>query len=81
VRWAEAEWQGAYRQRRVAASIGEVQTPGWGAVNLRAGAVLAGSELTLGVENLFDHLYRGHLDPYTLFRPGRNFFVRVSRAF
>jgi outer membrane receptor protein involved in Fe transport len=81
VRWAEAEWQGAYRQRRVAASIGEVQTPGWGAVNLRAGAVLAGSDLTIGVENVFDHLYRGHLDPYTLFRPGRNFFVRVSRAF
>ncbi|MGE0159875.1 MAG: TonB-dependent receptor [Gemmatimonadales bacterium] len=81
VRWAEAEWQGAYRQRRVAASIGEVETPGWGTFGVRAGATLAGSDVTLGVENVFDHLYRGHLDPYTLYRPGRNFFVRVSRAF
>jgi outer membrane receptor protein involved in Fe transport len=81
VRWAEAEWQGAYRQRRVAAAIGEVATPGWGTFDVRTGATLAGSDVTLGVENVFDHLYRGHLDPYTLYRPGRNFFVRVSRAF
>jgi outer membrane receptor protein involved in Fe transport len=33
------------------------------------------------VDNVFDRLYRGHLDPYTLYRPGRNLFVRLSRAF
>jgi iron complex outermembrane recepter protein len=81
VRWVEAGWEGAYRQRRVASDIGEVETPGWGVLALRAHAELAGSELTLGVENLFDKLYRGHVDPYTLYRPGRNFFVRVSRSF
>jgi outer membrane receptor protein involved in Fe transport len=81
IRWTEAEWEGAFRQDRVASSIGEVQTPGWGVLNLRAGAHLAGSDVSLGVENMFDELYRGHLDPYTLYRPGRNFFARVSRSF
>lgn len=81
LRWVEAEWLGAYRQERVADAIGEVETPGWGALALRAHARLAGSDLSLGVENVFDKLYRGHLDPYTLYRPGRNFFVRVSRSF
>ncbi len=81
LRWVEAEWEGALPQNRVAASIGEVKTPGWSVLNLRTGVRLAGSDLFFGVENLFDELYRAHLDPYTLYRPGRNLFVRVSRAF
>ena len=81
IRWMEAEWEGALRQGRVASSIGEIETPGWSVLNLRLGASVAGSNVSLGVENVFDKLYRGHLDPYTLYRPGRNFFVRVSRAF
>lgn len=79
--WVETEWRGAVRQGRVAESIGEIATPGWSVFDLRAGAELAGSELTFGVENVFDELYRAHLDPYTLYRPGRNFFVRLSRSF
>lgn len=81
LRWVEAEWQGAYRQSRVASAIGEAETPGYGVLGVRANARLAGSDLTLGVGNVFDKLDRGHLDPYTLYRPGRNLFVRVSRAF
>jgi outer membrane receptor protein involved in Fe transport len=81
LRWVEAEWQGAYRQSRVASAIGEIETPGYGVLGVRANARIAGSDLTLGVENVFDRLYRGHLDPYTLYRPGRNLFMRVSRAF
>jgi outer membrane receptor protein involved in Fe transport len=81
VRWLETEWLGAYRQNRVDATIGEVGTAGWGTLNVRANAELAGANLTLGVENVTDKLYRSHLDPYTLYRPGRNFFVRVSRSF
>jgi len=81
LRWAEVEWEGAARQTRVATGIGEVATPGWGVLHVRASASLAGSNVTLGIENVFDELYRAHLDPYTLFRPGRNLFVRVSRAF
>jgi outer membrane receptor protein involved in Fe transport len=37
--------------------------------------------VTLGVDNIFDRDYRGHLDPVRLARPGRNVFVRLSRAF
>lgn len=81
VRWVEAEWRGADRQDRVAEAIGERVTPGWSVVNLRGNLRVAGTDLTLGVENLLDHLYRGHLDPYTLYRPGRNLFLRMSRAF
>jgi outer membrane receptor protein involved in Fe transport len=80
-KWVETEWHGALRQDRVAESIGELATPGWHVFDLRAGAELAGSRLTFGVENVFDELYRAHLDPYTLYRPGRNFFMRLSRSF
>lgn len=81
LRWVEAEWRGADRQGRVAESIGEVETPGWSVFDLRASAELARTELTFGVENVFDKLYRAHLDPYTLYRPGRNLFIRMSRSF
>jgi len=81
LKWVETEWRGAVRQGRVAESIGEIPTAGWSVFDLRAGAELAGSELTFGVENVFDELYRAHLDPYTLYRPGRNFFIRLSRSF
>lgn len=81
LQWVETEWRGADRQRRVADAIGEVQTPGWSVINLRASAQLAGSQVMFGVENVFDRLYRAHLDPYTLYRPGRNLFLRVSRSF
>lgn len=81
LRWAEVEWSGAYRQRRIAGSIGELATPGWGVLAARANAHVAGAEITFGVENVLDKLYRGHLDPYTLHRPGRNLFMRVSRSF
>jgi len=81
LQWVETEWQGAYRQSRVAGAIAEPETAGWGTLAVRASAEVVGTTLTLGVENVFDKLYRSHLDPYTLYRPGRNFFVRMSRAF
>jgi outer membrane receptor protein involved in Fe transport len=81
LQWVETGWRGAVRQDRVAKSIGELETPGWSVLDLRASVELAGSQLTFGVENLFDELYRAHLDPYTLYRPGRNLFIRMSRAF
>lgn len=81
LRWVEVEWAGADRQERVYTPAGEVPTAGWAVTHLRTGFGLAGSRVVLGVENVFDHLYRGHLDPMTLYRPGRNAFVRVSRSF
>lgn len=81
LRWAEVEWTGADRQERVYEPAGEIPTAGWAVTNLRTGFSLAGSQLVVGVENVFDHLYRGHLDPMTLYRPGRNAFVRITRSF
>jgi len=65
----------------VAEQIGEVETRAWGVIDLRSSAELAGTTLSFGVENLFDQMYRAHLDPYNVYRPGRNLFVRMSRAF
>ena len=81
LRWAEVEWEGALRQNRIASAIGEVATPEWTVMHVRANANVAGAEVTFGVENVLDELYRGHLDPYSLHRPGRNLFARVSRGF
>lgn len=79
--WVEVEWRGAARQDRVAEQIGELETRAWGVVDLRASAALAGTRLAFGVENVLDEMYRAHLDPYTLYRPGRNFFLKMSRSF
>jgi outer membrane receptor protein involved in Fe transport len=81
LQWLEAEVRGAARQDHAADQIGEIETPGWGVVNLRSGISLARADVTFGVENLFDETYRAHLDPYNLYRPGRNLFMRVSRSF
>lgn len=80
--WLELEGRGATRQDRHAAALGEPDTPAWAVLNLRGGLPLAGADLSMGVENLLDTAYRGHVDPsYTLMRPGRNLFLSVSRRF
>jgi hemoglobin/transferrin/lactoferrin receptor protein len=81
LRWIEAEWTGAARQERLSDRAGELATPGWAVTHLRAVLDVAGADLTVGVENLFDHLYRAHLDPRSLHRPGRNLFLSLSRSF
>lgn len=81
IRWVEAEWRGAARQDHAATHIGEIETRAWGVVNVRTAISMAGVDATVGVENVFDHMYRAHLDPRNLYRPGRNLFVRMSRAF
>jgi hemoglobin/transferrin/lactoferrin receptor protein len=81
VNWVTVEGRAAARQSRVAESSGEVETPGFGVVNLRTGFSLAGTNVVAGVENLLDHEYRSHLDIGSLYQPGRNFFVRVQRSF
>jgi len=80
--WLEVAGQGAARQRRNAIDLGEPETPAWAVLNLRGGAPVAGTQLVLGVENLLDQAYRGHVDPsYTLLRPGRNLHLSVVRRF
>lgn len=80
--WVELEGRGARQQDRNAVALSEPATPAWAVLNLRGGFPLAGADLVLGVENLLDTAYRGHVDPsYTLLRPGRNLFLSVSRKF
>jgi len=81
LRWVELEWTGAARQDRVYELAGEPETAAWSITNLRGGIEFAGTRMVVGVENIFDELYRGHLDPRTLYRPGRNLFLRMSRSF
>ncbi|HEY0970719.1 MAG TPA: TonB-dependent receptor [Gemmatimonadales bacterium] len=79
--WMEVEGRAAARQTRAATGAGELVTPGWGALALRAGATVQGLQVGVGVENLLGRSYREHLDPVSLLRPGRNFSVRLSRGF
>jgi outer membrane receptor protein involved in Fe transport len=81
VEWIEIEGRGAARQGRIAASAGEVATPGYGVLNLRAGFEIGRSQVVAGIDNLLDHAYRGHLDPVALQRPGRNLYVKLTREF
>jgi outer membrane receptor protein involved in Fe transport len=80
LQWAEFEVHGASRQSRAATTAGEIVTPGFAVLNARAMIMLARTDLTLGVDNVLDREYRQHLDPTRLFRPGRNFYVRLRRS-
>lgn len=79
--WLEVEGRAAARQDRIAAGAGEMITPGWGSVAIRGGLDVAGASLAVSVDNILDRTFREHLDPAGLLRPGRNFSIRVTRAF
>lgn len=79
--WIEVETRAAARQTRNALHIGEPRTPGYGILNARVGLDLAGLRTVVGVDNILDHAYRGHLDPVSLLRPGRSFYLKTSKAF
>lgn len=79
--WFEVEGRAAARQSRAATDMGEVMTPGWEVLTIRAGATLGGVALAASVDNLLDRGYREHLDPVSLQRPGRNVSVRIVRGF
>jgi outer membrane receptor protein involved in Fe transport len=79
--WIELEGRAAARQARAATGAGEVVTPGWGALTIRAGATAGGVAVSASIDNLLDRSYREHLDPVSLLRPGRNLSVRVVRGF
>lgn len=78
--WIEPELLFAARQTRAALRQGEVNTPGFAAVNLRAGRALGRTTVVAGVENALDQPYRRHLDPVRVLRPGRNLFVKMTRS-
>jgi iron complex outermembrane receptor protein len=67
------------RQTRIAATLQEIETPGFATIDLR-GYRKFGDHLltTAGVENLTDRYYREHLDYRTglgVYRPGVNFYI------
>jgi hemoglobin/transferrin/lactoferrin receptor protein len=79
--WIEPEVEAAAEQVDAAIAQGEVKTPGFVVWNVRAGTTVGRTSFTAGVENVFDDAYRRHLDPTRLWRPGRNFFAKVSQRF
>jgi outer membrane receptor protein involved in Fe transport len=80
-RWLEVEGLAAARQDRIALGAGEVPAAGYGVANARAGFRLAGVDAIVGVDNVFDRAYRAHLDPVRLLRPGRSFYIKLTRRF
>jgi hemoglobin/transferrin/lactoferrin receptor protein len=79
--WLEGTWRVVAGQARIASTAGEKATPGFGTLDVRGGATVAGIRATLGIENVFDREFREHVDPGTILRPGRNAFVRIVRSF
>lgn len=84
----EAAWHGVARQDRVATTRGEVETPGYGAVDLQGGLDLTRRvRLRAGVNNVTDTEIVNHLNgtnPFTGDRipePGRVVFVRADYRF
>lgn len=74
------EVHGATAQDRAAVALGEVATPGWAVVHLRAGLRVNRTRVALGIENLLDESYRTHLDAIRITNPGRNFYLRVTQS-
>lgn len=77
----------AARQDRVASARGEIATPGYTTLDLRAGvSPVTGFDLRGGVLNLTDEAYANHLNarnPFTgtpIEEPGRVVFVEASMA-
>jgi iron complex outermembrane recepter protein len=80
----EAIFSGA--QRDVDASLGELETAGYGIANLKGGINFKGATIKLGLDNIFGRRYYEHLsyqrDPFRsgsrVYEPGRNVFVNLS---
>jgi iron complex outermembrane receptor protein len=84
--FTELEGVGATAQDRVDTDLLEQQTPGWGIVNLKAGANYKHWRLTLSLDNLFDKSYHEHLSyqrnpfrsGFTVSEPGRSFSAMLG---
>jgi len=87
--FAEATERFADRQDRVDTSLNELETPGWAATDLKAGATWDQWSLFGGVNNLFDSFYYSHLsyqrDPFAsgvkVPEMGRFLYVNLSYRF
>ncbi|TWU42042.1 TonB-dependent receptor [Novipirellula artificiosorum] len=71
-------------QDRVAATLEEIETPGFTIYTLRTYRRIDQWLLTAGVENLTDKFYREHIDyrsGYGVYRPGIGFYVGCEVAY
>lgn len=70
------------RQSRIAATLQEIETPGFATFDIRSYRRIAKRNLlTAGVENLTDRFYREHLDyrsGFGVYRPGINFYTGIE---
>ncbi len=73
------------RQNRIASTLGEVATPSFTTIDLRAFRTIAERIiLTGGIENLTDRFYQEHLDYRSgrgVFRPGIGFYTGVEMKY
>ena len=80
---AEGEW--AIAQNQISENTGEIATPAYQLIHLRASKDWNLDQLnvglSLGVENLLDESYREHLDWGGVLRPGRNFYASLKVGF
>jgi iron complex outermembrane receptor protein len=83
--FVQLECESAANQPRTNPEFGEMKTPAYALLNLRASYFFnfGQKRLTLngGIENLLDHNYRTHLDWGGIPRPGINGYLNVSFTF
>ncbi len=81
----QVDAEGAGAQDRINKSSGETSTGGFFIAHIRGSysGVLSQNSFRIdcGIENLFDVIYKEHLDWGKISRPGRNIYVQVSYSF
>lgn len=90
--WANIQFNSIASQNKIAPSFGEVKTPGYQTVDIRAGVRLL-DQLSVGLSglNIFDKTYHDHLNfafrnqegflPVPINEPGRNFTAFIQYEF
>ena len=77
---AEGEWSLA--QNQISENTGEIATPAYQLIHLRASKDWAFDQFnfgaSFGVENVLNESYREHLDWGGVLRPGRNFYASIK---
>mgnify|MGYP003652013355 FL=1 len=83
--FVQLECEAGANQPRINPEFGEINTPAYAVLNLRASYffLFGKNRLTLNgsVENLLDNNYRSHLDWGGIARPGINGYLNVSFTF
>ena len=81
VRRFMAELSGTFRQQKQTPGPDEIEIPGSGIVNLRAGYRWSSFEFFLTLANMFDAAYLARPDPDAVEEPGRNLKIGLVYSF